>query len=244
MTFYSQNVQHIGLLRYGVSRFDSSETGQSQSFEQILRALLAVMWAHDPTTSAHSERLSALAESTGRQLGARREDLLLMRLGGLVHDIGKIGIPDAILNKPGALDEEEWAIMQQHPVIGAHILEDMGGFFQQLAPVVLAHHERWDGYGYPRGLRGEEVPLAARVLIVVDSYDAMVSRRPYKDPMLVAAARAELRRNAGTQFDPTVVQAFLVMPETTQSGRISFPTDSGQISLAGEPPSFLKDISR
>ncbi len=232
------------LRRYGEDLSDNSDLSQSRAFEQILRALLAVMQARDATTSAHSERLSELAETTGRQLGAAREDLLLMRLGGLVHDIGKIGIPDAILNKPGALDEEEWAIMRQHPVIGAHILEGMGGLFQQLAQVVLAHHERWDGYGYPRGLRGEEIPLAARVLIVVDSYDAMVSRRPYKDPLPIAAARAELRRNAGTQFDPTVVQTFLAMLGTEQAGRICFSTDPGQTLLAGEPGSLFEDIPR
>lgn len=272
MTFYSQHVQRADIHESSSKKMSAGHEQENllvevnrlyqeqvraavidpitglldhQSCEQILRALLAVMREHDPTTSAHSERLSELAESTGRQLGATGEELFLMRLGGLVHDIGKIGIPDAILNKPGALDEEEWVIMQQHPAIGARILEGMGGFFHQLARVVLAHHERWDGYGYPCGLRGEEIPLAARVLIAVDSYDAMVSRRPYKDPMPIAAARAELHRNAGTQFDPTVVLAFLTVLETaTQSGRICFPTDSGQISLAGEPPSLFKDIPR
>ena len=211
---------------------------------ETLQALLAVMRAHDPTTSSHSERLSELAESAGQRLGATREDLRLMRLGGLVHDIGKIGIPNAILTKPGPLNKEEWVIMQQHPALGARILEGMGGFFQQLAQVVLAHHERWDGYGYPRGLRAEETPLVARVLIVVDSYDAMVSRRPYKDPMPVAAALAELRRNAGTQFDPTVVQAFLAVLDMPQSGRICFSTDPGQIPLEGGSTSFFEDISR
>ena len=107
---------------------------------ETLQALLAVMRAHDPTTSSHSERLSELAESAGQRLGATREDLRLMRLGGLVHDIGKIGIPNAILTKPGPLNKEEWVIMQQHPALGARILEGMGGFFQQLAQEIGRAH--------------------------------------------------------------------------------------------------------
>lgn len=178
---------------------------------QALRALGEVIRARDTTTSTHSLRLIWLAEETGRLLGASPEDRFLMRLGGLCHDIGKIGIPDAILNKAGSLNKEEWAVMQKHPVIGAHIMEHVGGFFRLLAPVVQAHHERWDGHGYPQGLKEEEIPLASRVLGVADAYDAMISRRPYKDPMSVSAASAELLRNSGTQFDPTVVWAFLAV---------------------------------
>ncbi len=211
---------------------------------QTLQALAAVIQARDDITSTHSARLSGLAEQTGRRLGVSSEDLFLMRLGGLVHDIGKIGIPDAILNKASPLNEGEWAIMQQHTVIGARILEGMGGIFQQLAQVVLAHHERWDGYGYPQGLKGKEIPLAARVLGVVDSYDAMLSRRPYKDPMPLAAARTELRRCSGTQFDPAVVQALLAVLDTPESGRIIFSTDPDQTMLDGENSNLFKDIPR
>jgi diguanylate cyclase (GGDEF)-like protein len=187
---------------------------------QALQALAVVMQVRDCTTSAHSSRLIWLAEETGRRLSVSDEELFLMRLGGLLHDIGKIGIPDSILNKPGPLNEEEWEIMRKHPVLGARILEEVGGFFRPLARVVIAHHERWDGYGYPRGLRGQEIPLAARVLGVADTYDAMVSRRPYKEPIPPAAAEAEIRRCSGTQFDPVVVQAFLATLKTPESKEI------------------------
>lgn len=178
---------------------------------QALQALVSVVHARDAHTDTHSYRLLQLAEETGRILGASREELLLMRLGGLFHDLGKIGIPEAILNKPGPLNEEEWEVMHRHPAIGARLLEEIGGGFHLLAPVVLAHHERWDGTGYPQRLKEQEIPLPARVLSVVDAYDAMLSRRPYKDPLPAAMARKELRRCSGTQFDPVVVRAFLTL---------------------------------
>lgn len=178
-------------------------------FTQTGHTLGALLQGYDARTSAHCARVSQLAEATGRDLGASEEDLLLMRLGGFCHDLGKVGIPHAVLQKAGPLTEEEWKVMQLHPEIGARILEHMGGFFQWVAPVVRAHHERWDGRGYPQGLKGVEIPLASRVLGVVDTYDTMMARRPYKEPIPASAVEAELRRNAGTQFDPAVVQAFL-----------------------------------
>ena len=186
---------------------------------QALQGLVAMIQARDATASAHASRVIRAAGQTGHRLHASPEDLFLIRLGGLFHDIGKVGIPDVIVNKAGSLNEEEWEIMRQHPVIGAQILERMGGIFQHLAPIVRAHHERWDGSGYPQGLSGTEIPLAARVLSVADAYDAMISRRPYKEPMPASAAQAELRRNAGTQFDPAVVQAFLSLLETQALGQ-------------------------
>lgn len=176
---------------------------------QALQALLTVIQTRDHTTYAHSYSLLRMAEEIGCQLGASREDLFLLQLGGLFHDIGKMGIPEAILNKPGPLNEQEWGIMRRHPVLGARILRQIGGGFQWLAPIVLAHHEHWDGHGYPYGLREQEIPLPARILAVLDAYDTMVSRRPYKEPMPTEAARAEIQRCSGKQFDPAVVSAFL-----------------------------------
>jgi len=132
----------------------------------------------------------------------------------LLHDIGKIGIPDAILHKPGPLSEEEWTVMRLHPEIGQHILSQAGGVFIALARIVVAHHERWDGHGYPSGLAQESIPLAARILTVIDSYDAMTSRRVYRGPMSPLAAREELQRCAGSQYDPEVVTAFLHVLDT------------------------------
>ena len=176
---------------------------------QALQAVTTLITARDQTTHTHSSRLQRLAEEMGRQLGASHEDLFLLRLGGLFHDIGKMGIPEEILNKPGPLTAQEWEVMRLHPALGARILSEIGGGFQLLVPTVLAHHERWDGQGYPRGLREREIPLPARILSVLDAYDTMISRRPYKEPMPASSARHELQRCSGTQFDPAVVTVFL-----------------------------------
>lgn len=189
---------------------------------QTLQALSAVIHTHDQVTGIHSQRVLRLVEETGRYLGVSCEDLFLIRLGGLLHDLGKVSVSSAVLNKAGPLNEAEWESMQKHPMMGARILEEIGGVFAHLAPIVMAHHERWDGLGYPRGLQGSEIPFAARILSVVDAYDAMVSRRVYKEPIPPSAARAELRRCAGTQFDPTVVMAFLAVLGTVEDEQEEF----------------------
>ena len=176
-----------------------------------MQVLTAAASARDRETDAHAHRVVQLAEVTARQLELPEKEQRLMRLAALVHDIGKIGIPDAILHKPGPLTHEEWAIMRRHPEIGRQILEQAGGVFGTLPAVVGAHHERWDGQGYPLGLKGEEIPLAARILSVVDSYDAMTWPRPYREPFSPAQARIEIQRCAGYQYDPGVVQAFLAV---------------------------------
>jgi len=133
----------------------------------------------------------------------------LIRLAAQLHDIGKIGIPDAILHKPGPLTPEEWAVMQSHPRMGQQILTQAGGRLDLISHIVVAHHERWDGQGYPYGLAQQEIPLGARILSVVDSYDAMTSTRSYREACSAAQARAELQHCAGSQYDPCVVDAFL-----------------------------------
>ena len=179
-----------------------------------LQALSAVAQVRDQLTSDHSHRLVFLALETGRKLMLSDEELRLLRLGAILHDIGKIGIPDAILRKPGPLTDEEWIVMRSHPQIGHNILVEIGGVFERLAGIVVAHHERWDGRGYPRGLSGDAIPLHARILSVVDSFDAMTSLRPYREPMSLQAARAELQRCSGSQYDPRVVDAFLQVIDT------------------------------
>ncbi|HZS77977.1 MAG TPA: amino acid permease [Ktedonobacteraceae bacterium] len=174
-----------------------------------IQALTAAAAARDLSTYTHAYRLVQLALSVGRQLALSEEEMHLLRLGAILHDIGKIGIPDAILHKPGPLTDEEWAVMKEHPEIGRRILEELGGTFRALASLVVAHHERWDGTGYPYGLAGTDIPLGARILTVVDAFDAMTSQRPYRKPMPIEAARTELQRCSGTQFDPEVVNAFL-----------------------------------
>ena len=179
-----------------------------------VQVLTAAASARDRGTNDHSHRMVALAEATARALHLSEEEIHLVGLGALLHDIGKIGIPDAILHKPGPLSEDEWAVMRLHPEIGQRILTQAGGVFNSLANIVVAHHERWDGHGYPRGLEHEAIPLAARILTVIDSYDAMTSRRVYRNAMSPLAAREELQRCAGSQYDPDVVSAFLHVLDT------------------------------
>jgi len=129
----------------------------------------------------------------------------------LLHDIGKIGIPDAILLKPGPLTPEEWKVMHTHPEIGRRLIERIP-FLRGAVPIVYSHHEKWDGSGYPRGLGGEDIPLGARIFAVVDAFDAMTFDRPYSKAITFDAAKAEIKRCAGTHFDPAVVEAFLRVP--------------------------------
>ncbi len=176
-----------------------------------VHALTAAASARDESTNEHAHRMVMLADVTAHALSLSEDEVHLVRLGALLHDIGKIGIPDAILHKPGPLTSDEWAVMRRHPEIGREILMQAGGIFSALASIVVAHHERWDGGGYPSGIKGDAIPFAARILTVIDSYDAMISPRVYKQPMSIAAARAELQRCAGSQYDPHVVQAFLAV---------------------------------
>jgi putative nucleotidyltransferase with HDIG domain len=177
----------------------------------VVQALTATALAHDWEMGIHAQRVAELAEATVGTLEQPGEQSLV-RVAALLHDIGKIGIPDAILHKPGPLTKEERQIMQRHPEIGYHILDQIGGVFKHLASIVVAHHERWDGRGYPYGLAKTAIPFPARVLAVADSFDAMTSLRPYRQVTLtVSEAKSELRRGAGSQFDPCVVGAFLAM---------------------------------
>lgn len=207
---------------------------REQTKERVaVQALTAAASAHDRSTSAHAQRLIRLAEATARKLGRPEEELHLIRLGALLHDIGKIGIPEAILHKPGPLTEEEWTVMRRHPDIGRQILEQAGGIFHLLSRIIVAHHERWDGQGYPNRLAREAIPMSARILAVVDSYDAMTSDRPYRKAMSVAEARAELQRCVGRQYDPQVVETFLrVLAEEDGEGgeaTLTGATDSAQL---------------
>lgn len=172
-------------------------------------ALVAIAAAHDQGTDEHAHRMMHYAAATARALACADEDVNMLQLAALLHDIGKIGVPDAILHKPGPLNDEEWNVMRLHPQIGGQILAQIGGIFRTLAPIVVAHHERWDGKGYPLKLVGEQIPLASRILTVVDSYDAMISRRPYREPLSKEQAEQELLRCSGSQFDPRIVETFL-----------------------------------
>jgi putative nucleotidyltransferase with HDIG domain len=160
-------------------------------------ALCSALEARDDYTSSHSQAVVELAGAVARRLGCDADTLDMVERVALLHDIGKVGIPDAVLRKPGPLDEEEWALMRTHPERGAEILRRSSAL-AELAPAVRAEHERWDGHGYPDGLSGDDIPLASRLVLVCDGYHAMISDRPYRPAMSRADAIEELRACSGT----------------------------------------------
>lgn len=177
-----------------------------QTTMNVIAALAATLESRNSTTGGHIKRTRFLAREVARKLGLSSEEVREVQYAAALHDIGKIGIPDSILNKPAGLDEEEWRIMHRHPRIGADIVRRIAGF-EGVAEVVLAHHERYDGRGYPAGLAGSEIPIGARLISVIDAYDAMTNDRPYHKALTHEHAVAELQANSGSQFDPEVVEA-------------------------------------
>jgi putative nucleotidyltransferase with HDIG domain len=165
----------------------------------------------DQGTARHCQTVACYAEAIARELELADDMVESVRLAGLLHDVGKIGIPGSIVAKPGPLDDEEWIEMQNHPRIGASILEDAG--LEDIREWILAHHERPDGKGYPRGLSDDEIPLEAKILAVADAYEAMTNDRCYRTSIGRERAVGELRRHAGSQFDDVVVEAFVTVLE-------------------------------
>jgi HD-GYP domain-containing protein (c-di-GMP phosphodiesterase class II) len=174
----------------------------------MLSMLSRAIEARDPYTRGHSARVTELALAIAWRLGWNEDRLASLRVGGPLHDIGKLGVSKAVLTKEGRLDEAEFAQIREHPKIGARILVRVAAFREAL-PYVLYHHERWDGNGYPTGKAGEEIPVEARVLAVADAFDAMTSDRPYRRALTRGEALAEVERCAGTQFDPKIARVFL-----------------------------------
>jgi len=174
--------------------------------------------ARDVSTANHSEVVSTLAEAIGLELGLEPAMVEHLRLAGLLHDLGKIGLPDAILKAPRPLTAEEYAIVKRHPEFGYSLLDGLG--IEPLDEWVLHHHEHWDGSGYPNGLAGEEIPLGARIILVADAFEAITADRPYRPAQTEQAALMELRRNAGTQFDSAVVEALATHLHAEHAGRI------------------------
>jgi HD-GYP domain-containing protein (c-di-GMP phosphodiesterase class II) len=184
---------------------------QENDDQATLAALATTLRIRDAETQGHSERVVRFSLLLGRELGLNRDLMNSLRYGSLLHDIGKIGVPDAILRKPGRLTGEEWIKMREHPLLGLQILSGIE-FLQAASLVVGQHHERWDGKGYPFGLRGAEIDRNARIFAVADAFDAMISNRVYSHARTFEAACAELKRSAGQQFDPEVVEAFIRIP--------------------------------
>jgi diguanylate cyclase (GGDEF)-like protein len=192
--------------RMYIDKNGSRPSAGSQSRNVLVQVLAERM----PDLEEHLTGVAELAAEVGERLGLTDEQRQQLFHAAQLHDVGKIAIPDAIISKPAALDDSEWAFMRQHTVIGQRII-DAAPALEGVGELVRSSHERWDGGGYPDGLKGEQIPLGARIVAVCDAYDAMVSERPYKAPMPVADALAELRRCAGGQFDPAVVEAFALV---------------------------------
>ncbi len=182
------------------------------SYRATVRALSNAVEARDSYTGKHAERVTAYGIALAQAVGLDTDRVPGIEFGFLLHDVGKVGVPDAILFKPGSLDEAEFALIAQHPVIGSEILRDVD-FLGDGKLVVRHHHERWDGRGYPDQLAGEAIPLPARVFAVADALDALTTDRPYRRGTRFSRARDEIRSNAGSQFDPVVVAALDRIPD-------------------------------
>jgi HD-GYP domain-containing protein (c-di-GMP phosphodiesterase class II) len=204
-------VQEIGELTSSFNRAVTAilegQESLHKAYVECVGSLASALDARDCYTAGHSHRVSEFSCAVAEEMNLDPKDVEELRIGALLHDIGKIGIPDSVLQKPGRLTDEEFSLIQKHPTIGRRILEGVHGFAPYLDTVEL-HHENWDGSGYPRGLRGEETPRAARIVHVADAYDAMTSDRPYRRGRTSEDAVRVLEENAGTQFDPTIVAVF------------------------------------
>ncbi len=207
--------EHQGLLECRVAeatRDLAAALGElQQTYQATLEALGSALATREVGTELHSRRVYAYSIELARAHGLAPAELDALGRGVLLHDIGKIGISDAILLKPGPLTDEEWRIMRSHPEVGRQLLERIP-FLRDAIPVVYHHHERWDGAGYPLGLAGEAIPLAARIFAVADAFDAMTFDRTYSTAISMEAARERIREAVGTHFDPAVVVTFLAMP--------------------------------
>ena len=190
----------LGLLLDNIRLYD-------HEYQAILHILTSALDQRDRVTDGHSRRVADLSLVVARELGIKGEDLLDIERAAILHDIGKLAVPDAILSKPGSLTSDEWVEMRRHPDVGYQLVRDVP-FLSRAADIIRGHHERFDGTGYPSSLKGEDIPMGARIFAVVDAYDAMTSDRPYRLALSHEEALAEIRRETGTQFDPVVVAPF------------------------------------
>jgi HD-GYP domain-containing protein (c-di-GMP phosphodiesterase class II) len=197
-----------------ISELQRKNRELKRAYRDTVNAVVNTLEARDPYTHGHTERVTAIAVSIAKNLAAAKEldeeDLFTIEIGALLHDVGKIGVPDAILRKPAALEVTELQKIQEHPAKGKHILDDIG-YLEQALPCVLHHHERFDGQGYPEKIAGENIPLPGRIISVADAFDAMTSDRPYRKKMDYDSAFREIEKNAGKQFDPQIVEAFRLL---------------------------------
>jgi putative nucleotidyltransferase with HDIG domain len=207
---YQTNLEALVTARTELLRQTLKEL--EESYDITLAALGDALDLKDRETEGHSKRVTAFTMAIARAMGLSGDQVRVIARGAFLHDIGKMAIPDAILNKPGKLDSQETEIMREHPYRGYQIVKKIP-FLTEAAEIVYAHQEKFDGTGYPRRLKGDEIPLGARIFAIADTLDAMTSDRPYRAAQPVAAARQEVKAWSGRQFDPQVVEVFLSMPE-------------------------------
>ena len=206
-------VAQMNLIRQINEELKDTYDKLEQAYMESIETLRFTVEAKDPYTRGHSDRVSEYSVLIGKKLGLSESDLKILKLGGLFHDIGKIGVPDSILLKESKLTDDEYSEIKNHPTIGAHILSN-ATIFRDILPIVKHHHERYDGNGYPGKLKGEDIPYLARIAAVADSFDAMTSKRTYRDSLPLDVVKSEIERCKGTQFDPAIADAFLDILDT------------------------------
>ena len=207
---YQTNLE--SLVKARTDQLQAAMSGLERSYDMTLEALGDALDLKDRETEGHSKRVTAFTIAIARAMGLPREQINTIARGAFLHDIGKIAIPDKILNKPGKLEPDEMTIMREHAYHGYQILRKIP-FLSEAAEIVYSHQERFDGSGYPRNLKGEQIPLGARIFSVADTLDAITSDRIYRPKQTLQAAKEEINKWAGRQFDPDVVKVFLEMPE-------------------------------
>lgn len=202
-----KSIDQLQLIKKMNIELKESNEKLENAYLETIKLLRYTVEAKDSYTRGHSDRVSAYSVLIGEELGLYDKDLTTLRIGGLFHDIGKIGIPDSILLKPSKLTEEEYNEIKKHPSIGKQIIAN-ASIFRDIIPIITYHHEKYDGSGYPHGLKGKEIPFLARIVAVADAFDAMTSRRSYREELDLEEVKKTINNYKGTQFDPEVANAF------------------------------------
>jgi putative nucleotidyltransferase with HDIG domain len=220
---YQRNLE--SMVKERTKQLSDANEDLRRLFTGSIKALAQALEAKDEYTQGHSARVAEESVAIARYLSLSDEEVQRMWLAGYLHDIGKIGIKETVLNKPGRLDEEEWNLIQQHPVVAGKILGPIPEL-SDIIDIIVHHHEHYDGSGYPDGLEGGSIPLGARILTVADAFDALTSRRPYRDALGLEESYRILGEAAGTQFDPVIMRAFLDLKNGVKAAPAGEPRES------------------
>ena len=213
-----------------VRRLKQALRQNQELFLETIKTLAAAIDAKDQYTHGHSERVSSFSMAISRHLGLTQEEVFRVHIAAILHDVGKLGIRESILNKPGGLSDEEFDIMRQHPSIGAQIMSPIR-MLKDIIPGIRNHHETWNGKGYPDQLKGEEIPMVARIIGIADTFDAMTTTRPYQQAMTLDYVLDKMRSMSGTRFDPVVIDAFIA---AVKAGDITPPAPSSEQPVSSE----------